>query len=289
MEMVLSHDKNIALAKQGNRRALAKLLTIIESGERLPIKESNESWVLGVTGPPGVGKSTLIGVMIDEWVRRGEKVAVLAIDPSSPKSGGALLGDRMRMSSADNGESVFIRSLATRNHPGGLMPFLDSMINLLSYCGWTKIIIETVGSGQSEIRIVAFANRIMLVDGPDRGDIIQAEKAGLLELADLIVVNKSDLDGAERVVNDLTISLSLTNDAPPIIRTSAITGEGLDELSDLILSVEERNSSKRARARQQLLMAHENRIIRKPAFDTILDRMSEEGLSVKDALRELDE
>ena len=92
MEMVLSHDKNIALAKQGNRRELAKLLTIIESGERLPIKESNESWVLGVTGPPGVGKSTLIGVMIDEWVRRGEKVAVLAIDPSSPKSGGALLG-----------------------------------------------------------------------------------------------------------------------------------------------------------------------------------------------------
>ena len=179
--MVLSHDKNIALAKQGNRRELARLLTIIESGEKLSINEPSESWVLGVTGPPGVGKSTLIGVMIEEWVGRGEKVAVLAIDPSSPKSGGALLGDRMRMSSADNGESVFIRSLATRNHPGGLMPFLDSMINLLCYCGWTKIIIETVGSGQSEIRIVAFANRIMLVDGPDRGDIVQAEKAGIIE------------------------------------------------------------------------------------------------------------
>ena len=161
MEMVLRFEKNISLAKQGNRRELAKLLTLIESGERLPIEESNESWVLGVTGPPGVGKSTLIGVMIEEWVGSGEKVAVLAIAPSSPKSGGALLGDRMRMTSADNGESVFIRSLATRNHPGGLMPFLDSMINLLSYCGWTKIIIETVGSGQSEIRIVAFANRIM--------------------------------------------------------------------------------------------------------------------------------
>ena len=151
------------------------------------------------------------------------------------------------------------------------------------------VLIETVGAGQSEMRCAAVANRIIVIEGPARGDGIQAEKAGLLELADLIVVNKSDLDGAERVVNDLTISLSLTNDAPPIIRTSAITGEGLDELAELILSVEERNSSKRARARQQLLMAHENIITRKPAFNTILDRMSEEGLSVKDALRELDE
>ena len=139
------------------------------------------------------------------------------------------------------------------------------------------------------MRCAAVANRIIVIEGPARGDGIQAEKEGLLELADLIVVNKCDLDGAERVINDLTISLSLTNDAPPIIRTSAITGEGLDELSELILSVEERNSSKRARARQQLLMAHENIIIRNPAFNTILDRMSEEGLSVKEALRELDE
>jgi LAO/AO transport system kinase len=128
-----------------------------------------------------------------------------------------------------------------------------------------------------------------VVEGPSRGDGIQAEKAGLLELADLIVVNKSDLEGAERVVNDLTISLTLTNDAPPIIRTSAIEGEGLDELAEMILSLEERTSSRRARARQQLLMAHENILIRNPAFDAIIDRMCEEGIGVEEALRKLDE
>ena len=230
--MVLSLEKNLTLAKQGNRRELARLLTQIESGERLPLDEFDESWVLGVTGPPGVGKSTLIGVMIEEWVNRGERVAVLAIDPSSPKSGGALLGDRMRMSSADNGESVFIRSIATRNHPGGLMPFLDSMINLLSYCGWTKIVIETVGSGQSEIRIVAFANRIMLVDGPDRGDIIQAEKAGIIELADIIVVNKSDLPNADSAAISIKKSLDLSdkNNDTIVMQTSSIQQKGISDL-----------------------------------------------------------
>ena len=230
--MVLSLENNLTLAKQGNRRELARLLTQIESGEKLPLDQFDESWVLGVTGPPGVGKSTLIGVMIEEWVNRGERVAVLAIDPSSPKSGGALLGDRMRMSSADNGESVFIRSIATRNHPGGLMPFLDSMINLLSYCGWTKIVIETVGSGQSEIRIIAFANRIMLVDGPDRGDIIQAEKAGIIELADIIVVNKSDLPNADSAAISIKKSLDLSdkNNDTIVMQTSSIQQKGISDL-----------------------------------------------------------
>jgi LAO/AO transport system kinase len=139
------------------------------------------------------------------------------------------------------------------------------------------------------MRCAAVATRIIVVEGPSRGDGIQAEKAGLLELADLIVVNKSDLEGAERVVNDLTISLTLTNDAPPIIRTSAIEGEGLDELAAMILSLEERTSSRRARARQQLLMAHENILILNPAFDAIIDRMCEEGIGVEEALRNLDE
>ena len=270
--MVLSLEKNLTLAKQGNRRELARLLTQIESGERLPLDEFDDSWVLGVTGPPGVGKSTLIGVMIEEWVNRGERVAVLAIDPSSPKSGGALLGDRMRMSSADNGESVFIRSIATRNHPGGLMPFLDSMINLLSYCGWTKIVIETVGSGQSEIRIVAFANRIMLVDGPDRGDIIQAEKAGIIELADIIVVNKSDLPNADSAAISIKKSLDLSdkNSDTIVMQTSSIKPKGISDLIEKLDHMAINKERNILRIKERLLSRWDYKLLSNSSLGDIL-------------------
>jgi len=289
MEMVLSFEKNISLAKQGNRRELAKLLTLIESGERLPIEESNNSWVLGVTGPPGVGKSTLIGVMIEEWVGRGEKVAVLAIDPSSPKSGGALLGDRMRMASADNGESVFIRSLATRNHPGGLMPFLDSMINLLSFCGWTKIIIETVGSGQSEIRIVAFANRIMLVDGPDRGDIIQAEKAGIIELADAIVINKSDLPNADNAVNSIKKSLEYSNknNDTVVMLTSSINNNGIPELIEELDNLKVNKERSILRIKERLISAWDYKLLSNSSLDEILLDLQSGDINLDEALENL--
>jgi len=289
MEMVLSFEKNISLAKQGNRRELAKLLTLIESGERLPIEESNNSWVLGVTGPPGVGKSTLIGVMIEEWVGRGEKVAVLAIDPSSPKSGGALLGDRMRMTSADNGESVFIRSLATRNHPGGLMPFLDSMINLLSYCGWTKIIIETVGSGQSEIRIVAFANRIMLVDGPDRGDIIQAEKAGIIELADAIVINKSDLPNADNAANSIKKSLEYSNknNDTVVMLTSSINNNGIPELIEELDNLKVNKERSILRIKERLISAWDHKLLSNSSLDEILLDLQSGAINLDEALENL--
>ena len=289
MEMVLSFEKNISLAKQGNRRELAKLLTLIESGERLPIEESNNSWVLGVTGPPGVGKSTLIGVMIEEWVGRGEKVAVLAIDPSSPKSGGALLGDRMRMTSADNGESVFIRSLATRNHPGGLMPFLDSMINLLSFCGWTKIIIETVGSGQSEIRIVAFANRIMLVDGPDRGDIIQAEKAGIIELADAIVINKSDLPNADNAANSIKKSLEYSNknNDTVVMLTSSINNNGIPELIEELDNLKVNKERSILRIKERLISAWDYKLLSNSSLDEILLDLQSGAINLDEALENL--
>ena len=287
--MVLSFEKNISLAKQGNRRELAILLTLIESGERLPIEESNNSWVLGVTGPPGVGKSTLIGVMIEEWVGRGEKVAVLAIDPSSPKSGGALLGDRMRMTSADNGESVFIRSLATRNHPGGLMPFLDSMINLLSYCGWSKIIIETVGSGQSEIRIVAFANRIMLVDGPDRGDIIQAEKAGIIELADAIVINKSDLPNADNAANSIKKSLEYSNknNDTVVMLTSSINNNGIPELIEELDNLKVNKERSILRIKERLISAWDYKLLSNSSLDEILLDLQSGAINLDEALENL--
>ena len=284
--MVLSLEKNLTLAKQGNRRELARLLTQIESGERLPLDELDESWVLGVTGPPGVGKSTLIGVMIEEWVNRGERVAVLAIDPSSPKSGGALLGDRMRMSSADNGESVFIRSIATRNHPGGLMPFLDSMINLLSYCGWTKIVIETVGSGQSEIRIIAFANRIMLVDGPDRGDIIQAEKAGIIELADIIVVNKSDLPNADSAAISIKKSLDLSDKNNDIIvmQTSSIQQKGISDLIEKLDHMAINKERNILRIKERLLSRWDYKLLSNSSLGDILLDLESGAINLDEAI-----
>ena len=284
--MVLSLEKNLSLAKQGNRRELARLLTQIESGERLPLDEFDESWVLGVTGPPGVGKSTLIGVMIEEWVNRGERVAVLAIDPSSPKSGGALLGDRMRMSSADNGESVFIRSIATRNHPGGLMPFLDSMINLLSYCGWTKIVIETVGSGQSEIRIVAFANRIMLVDGPDRGDIIQAEKAGIIELADIIVVNKSDLPNADSAAISIKKSLDLSdkNNDTIVMQTSSIQQKGISDLIEKLDQMAINRERNILRIKERLLSRWDYKLLSNSSLGDILLDLESGAINLDEAI-----
>ena len=137
------------------------------------------------------------------------------------------------------------------------------------------------------MRCAAIANRFVIVEGPARGDGIQAEKAGLLELADLIVVNKSDIEGSQKVVNDLKISLSLNQDPPQIISTSATTGEGIDNLVESLLNLEERESSKRARYRQQLMMAHESVLVNNPNFETIIDRISQEGLGIEEALREL--
>ncbi len=281
-------QESINLAISGNRRELAKLLSSIESGDTLPL-EPSKSWVLGVTGPPGVGKSTLIGRMIDEWVSRGEKVAVLAVDPSSPKSGGALLADRMRMSSADSSKSVFVRSLATRNHPGGLVPFLDSMINLLSLCGWSRIIIETVGSGQSEIRIVAFADRVMLVDGPDRGDIIQAEKAGIMELADLIVINKSDLPNALNASNFVKNSFSYSDKDSNklVLLTSALNNDGISNLINEIEKLKINNERNSLRMKERLLSAWDYLLLSNPSFNDILLDLESGKINLDEALGRL--
>ena len=285
--MGLTIIKRIELAKEGNRRELGKLLSLIESGVKLPINNSN-SWVLGVTGPPGVGKSTLIGVMIEEWVNRGERVAVLAVDPSSPRSGGALLADRMRISSADSSESVFVRSLATRNHPGGLIPFLDPMINLLGFCGWSRIIIETVGGGQSEIRIVAFADRVMLVDGPDRGDIVQAEKAGIIELADLVVINKSDLPNAQNAANSIKTSFDYSNNNDKlVILTSALNKTGISELIDVVEMLEIDNERNSLRIKERLLSAWDFLLLSNPALNDILLDLESGRINLDEALNRL--
>lgn len=282
--MVLSTELSINLAKNGNRRELARLLSLIESGVKLSV-ESPNPWVLGVTGPPGVGKSTLIGTMIEEWILRGERVAVLAVDPSSPRSGGALLADRMRMSSADSSKSVFVRSLATRNHPGGLIPFLDPMINLLTLCGWTRIIIETVGGGQSEIRIVAFADRVMLVDGPDRGDIIQAEKAGILELADLVVINKSDLPNALNASNSIKNSFNYSDKNDKLVLlTSALNNSGISELIDQIEDLDIDSDRASLRIKERLLSAWDYKLLSNPLLNDILLDLESGSINLDGAL-----
>jgi len=278
-----SDSKLLDSALSGDRRSLAKLLTRIESGFKPPLPPSN-AWTLGVTGPPGVGKSTLIGSMISEWVKNGQKVAVLAVDPSSPHSGGALLADRMRMQTEGTSDSVFIRSLASRNHPGGLSFFIGPMVDILSAAGWSRIIRETVGSGQSQIRIVAFADRILLVEGPDRGDIIQAEKAGILELADFVAINKSDLPKSDMAFNSLVSALELSeNSRIDVHLVSGLNGTGI---SELITSIEEHEkSSKRdiLKQRERLLSIWDSRLLSSPLLNDLLHKLNTGSITLEEA------
>ena len=272
-------------ARDGNRRSLSKLLTLVEEGNPSPV-ERGTGLSLGITGPPGVGKSSLIGKMIDVWVDRGESVAVLAVDPSSPRSGGALLGDRMRMTIADSSDLVFIRSLATRNHPGGLMDCLTPMVDILSECSWENIVIETVGAGQSEIRVVAFADRILLVDGPDRGDIIQAEKAGIMELADLIVINKSDLPEAERAAKAVKSGLSVGENetTPDVLLVSAHSGEGIEEMVDALASTTTSPDRERLRVRERLISAWDSTLLTSNELENTLQELEKGSITLQEAV-----
>jgi len=267
-----------------NRRELARALSSAEM-ITAPARPREPWLVLGVTGSPGVGKSCLVDRIVSNWLDRGERVAILAIDPSSPVTGGALLGDRMRMASVDAGENVFFRSIATRNLPGGIPARLNSMVDLLVHEGWTRIIIETVGSGQSEIRIVAVADRLLLVEGPARGDVIPAEKAGVLELADLIVVNKSDIEGADRVADEIRLSLNLSENEPaPVILCSAETGGGIELLISTLDSLPAARGPATARARERLLAAHQESLLLHPEFADVLKSLSQGDVSIEDAL-----
>ncbi|MAV57857.1 MAG: methylmalonyl Co-A mutase-associated GTPase MeaB [Euryarchaeota archaeon] len=287
-------DQEVLLqsAFNGNRRELSRLLTHLEKGMKLNLPENappRKSTVLGITGPPGVGKSTLIGRIINYWKERNQNVAVLAIDPSSPRSGGALLGDRVRMDSADSGDLVFVRSLSTGGHPGGISSSLISMIDLLSYCGWENIVIETVGSGQSEIKIVAFADKILLVDGPDRGDIIQAEKAGIIELADIVVINKSDLPGSTNAAESIRSSLSFgdAKSSPEVILVSAQKNEGVEEMMNLVENCHTPDWRERIKLKERLISLWDSRLLASPEFNRIIGDLQTGSISLDDALDEL--
>ena len=229
--------------KEGNRKTLARCISLIEnevSGyeELLQSLPPSSTPVIGITGPPGAGKSTLTDALIGRFVAKEKTVAVLCIDPSSPFNLGALLGDRIRMSEWYNNEMVFIRSLATRGSLGGLHPKIIEISDLLKASGFDFIIIETVGVGQNEIEIAGLADTTLVVVVPEAGDEVQTMKAGLMEIADVFVVNKADRPGADIFVRNLRLMLAPAFNNPaipvPVIKTIATQKKGMEELGEAI-------------------------------------------------------
>lgn len=241
--MALSLDDLAAGVIAGDRSALARALSLAERDFALATEllsrlksRSSRAHVIGVTGPPGAGKSTLVGVLLRQFVQMGQRVAVLAVDPSSPVTGGALLGDRFRIGEGVVEERSFIRSTATRGSLGGLTGAARQMIELMDAAGYDLVMVETVGTGQSEVDVAKLADSTLVVFPPGLGDELQAIKAGILELADILVVTKSDVAGATQARQSLLTVAPLWRSAPPIYSVSALSGEGIVELAEAVMS-----------------------------------------------------
>ena len=259
-------------ARAGDVRALARLISLVEDESpqvRSVIKDllpdTGRARIIGLTGAPGVGKSTVTGALLSAFRAAGHRVAVLAVDPTSPFTGGALLGDRIRMQEHATDDQVFIRSMASRGHLGGLAASTPQAIRVLDAAGFDLILIETVGVGQAEVAIASLADSVLVLLAPGMGDAIQAAKAGILEVADLFVVNKADKPDTQQVVRDLRNMIALANRErrrgwkPPIVTTVAVKGEGIDELVSRLdehwswlNSTGELKSRRQGRAREEL-------------------------------------
>lgn len=264
----------LAAARSGSVRATGRLLSLVEGDRRGEVLEAlgpATIRVIGVTGPPGAGKSTSVAALVGAYRRRDMRVAVLAVDPSSPFSSGALLGDRIRMAAHVNDPQVLIRSLASRGHLGGLSAAVPGAIRLLAALGYDVLLLETVGVGQSEVEVAAIADPTVVVLNPGAGDAIQAAKAGLLEVADVIVVNKADREGAAQTVRDLRTELGPAG--PQILTTIASQGEGLDDLVEAIEAHHRTDSAERrlARARAQILSLAQTRLRAHPELNRLAE------------------
>ena len=280
-------EELVAAARSGSTRAAGRLLSLVESTRRdevLAAIGSRTARVIGVTGPPGAGKSTTIAVLVAAYRHRAMRVAVLAVDPSSPYSGGALLGDRIRMAAHINDPGVLIRSVATRGHLGGLAAAVPAAIRLLAELSYDVILLETVGVGQSEIEIAAVADPAVLILNPGAGDAVQAAKAGLLEVADIVAINKADREGADQTARDLRAETSA-----PILKIIAAQNEGITELVDAIDAHHRADSSERraARARAQILSLAQSALRTHPRLDGLAAAVGEgtlDAYSAADAL-----
>jgi LAO/AO transport system kinase len=248
----------VAALDGGDRRALARLLTVVEDGateDRRAVvaalhPRAGRARVVGITGAPGVGKSTLTAALAGALRARERRVAVLAVDPSSPRTGGALLGDRIRMQDHHDDDGVFVRSMAARGHLGGLAAAAPLAVLVLDAAGFDDVLVETVGVGQSEIEVVAAADTTVLVLAPGMGDAVQAAKAGILEVPDVFVINKADHGGAGRLASELTSMLDLGEhgeERPSVVRCVAVRGEGVDEV---LAAIDARASARGSAARR---------------------------------------
>jgi len=282
----------LARAREGDKRALARVLSAVENDEpraadilRELYPKTGRARIVGVTGPPGGGKSTLVNRLAGAYREQGERVAIVAVDPSSPFSGGALLGDRIRMQERALDEGLFIRSMASRGHAGGLARTTARVVNVLDAIGYSVVLVETVGVGQEEVDVVRVVDTVCLVTVPGLGDDIQAIKAGVLEIADILVVNKADRQGADETARDLAQMLTLgrlrTEWKPPIIRTVAATGDGLPELASAIAkhSAWAGESGERQRRRQDAARTEVEGLLRDALVRRLRDRVGEDRVA----------
>ena len=276
--------------RAGERRAIARAVTELERfsaaapGLLAAMRPHlGHAIVVGVTGPPGAGKSTLLNAYTGHLRRAGKSVGIIAVDPSSPVSGGAILGDRIRMTAAHDDDGVFMRSLASRGYLGGLTPAAVRVIDALDAAGRDMILIETVGTGQTDIDVAEVADVRIVVTAPGLGDDIQAMKAGLIEIADILVVNKGDREGAQHTVQHLQGALSLKSGAHarvPVLKVTATTGEGVADLAAAIEEAAARTSPDplaRRRRRARYLIA-------RAAADLVAERVRKGSSAAADAL-----
>ena len=266
----LRSDEFVAGVLRGDHRSIARAISAVENETEIGRAiiqgihtHLGRAQVLGITGSPGAGKSTLVSELIGEFTRRGKSVGVVAVDPSSPFSGGAILGDRIRMERHSLAERVFIRSLASRGHLGGLSRAVFKVVDVMDAAGFELIIVETVGAGQSEVEIAEIADTRVVVCPPGLGDDVQAIKAGILEIADILVVSKADLPLADKTELDLRFMLSVKSNAvaqPVIVRVSSVKGTGITELADAIVARTRSAGNRRgtgSRERMRRLFAQE--------------------------------